>query len=203
MWVGADPGGKNAFGLAFLDAKGQFSTHCVSSSEEAIGLLSFEPSGIGIDAPMWWSSGRSGDRRADQWLRKQYRIRSGTVQTANSLRGAAVVQGVLFAERARQLFRGVPITEAHPKAVLIALSLGWADFCSKFSIEGVIEDEHRRDAVVAAVAAREGFEKRWTIDLSANRHECEQDPSAYWLAPMHYFWPQTESSEPNVICGDG
>jgi hypothetical protein len=31
---------------------------------------------------------------------------------------------------------------------------------------------------MSAVAAREGFEGRWTIDLSENRHQCEQDPSS-------------------------
>jgi hypothetical protein len=45
---------------------------------------------------------------------------------------------------------------------------------------------------MSAVTAREGFEGRWTIDLSKNRHECEQDPSSYWLAPMHYFWPKVD-----------
>jgi hypothetical protein len=50
--------------------------------------------------------------------------------------------------------------------------------------------EHKRDAVISAVAAREGFEGRWIKDLSLNRYPSEQDPSQYWLAPIHYFWPQ-------------
>lgn len=198
MWVGVDPGGKQAFGLALLDAGGRFSTYCVSCADEAICYLDAPPSGIGIDAPMWWSSGPSGDRRADRWIRKQYRIASGTVQATNSLRGAAIVQGVLFAERARHLFPTVPITEAHPKALLIALGLNWSGFCSEFSIEGTVEDEHRRDAVVAAVAAREGFERRWSIDLCNDRHSWEQDPSTYWLAPMHYLWPSRGELEKRV-----
>jgi hypothetical protein len=93
--------------------------------------------------PMWWPSGPSGDRRADQWIRKQYQIGSRTVQTTNSLRGACLVQGALFAERARQLFPAVPITEAHPKAVLQALGHTWSEFCSAFSIKGIAENEHR------------------------------------------------------------
>jgi predicted nuclease with RNAse H fold len=189
MWIGADPGGKDNFGLAILNDEGRFSTYCLSCADEAIERLTERPPGIGIDAPMWWSSGRSGDRRADQWIRTQYKISSGTVQTANSLRGAALVQGVLFAESARQKFPGVPITEAHPKALLLALGLGWSEFCSRFSIKGIAENEHRRDAVVSAVAAREGFEGRWPLDLSRERFGSEQDPSTYWLAPMKYFWP--------------
>jgi hypothetical protein len=84
------------------------------------------------------------------------------------------------------------ITEAHPKAVLRALGYTWSEFCSAFAVKGIAEnDEHRQDALVSAVAAREGFEGRWPIDLGKKRYECEQDPSANWLAPMDYFWPNT------------
>jgi hypothetical protein len=121
MWIGVDPGGKDAFGLAILKDDGRFSTYCLSCADEAIRYIRERPAGIGIDAPMWWSSGPSGDRLADQWIRKRHKIHAGTVQAANSLRGAALVQGVLFAERARQLFPAVPITESHPKAVQRAL----------------------------------------------------------------------------------
>ena len=49
-------------------------------------------------------------------------------------------------------------------------------FCSIFSVNGTAESKHRQDALISAVAAREGFEGRWTIDLSKNRHECETRP---------------------------
>jgi hypothetical protein len=49
--------------------------------------------------------------------------------------------------------------------------------------------EHERDAFLAAVAAREGFQGRWTNDLARTRAASEQDPSTYWLAPIYYFWP--------------
>jgi len=42
--------------------------------------------------------------------------------------------------------------------------------------------------VLAALAARERFTGRWTRDLTLERFPEEQDPSAYWLAPMHYWW---------------
>jgi len=88
------------------------------------------------------------------------------------------------------LFPDVPITEVHPKALLLAFRLDWPAFCARFSINGSDpENEHRRDAVIAAVAAREGFEGHWLVDLSTSRTESEQDPRVYWLAPMHYFWP--------------
>jgi hypothetical protein len=73
-WFGADPGGSNAFGVALLRADGAFVTDVVSCAGDALGWLekpeqkswladsvdSLEAAGI--DAPMWWSSGKSADR---------------------------------------------------------------------------------------------------------------------------------------------
>jgi predicted nuclease with RNAse H fold len=192
MWIGVDPGGKDAFGFAILDEDGRFSTHCFSCADEAIKQLGERPTGIGIDAPMWWSSGPSGDRLADQWIRRNHQIGGGTVQAMNSLRGACLIQGILFAERVRQLFPTVPITETHPTAYLQAFGHTWPEFCTSFSVNGTAENMHRQHALMSAVAAREGFEGRWTIDLSEDRYEYEQAPSLYWLAPMHYFWPKSD-----------
>ena len=36
MWVGADPGGKNKFGVAILHDDGTFKTFCVSCADEAL-----------------------------------------------------------------------------------------------------------------------------------------------------------------------
>jgi predicted nuclease with RNAse H fold len=190
-WVGADPGGKDAFGLAILSASGEAQTFCVSCADEAIALITSRPLGAGVDAPLWWSSGRSADREADRWIRKTYGIASGTVQTANSLRGAAVVQGVMFVYRLREKFPGVPVTEAHPKAVAIALG-GWDGAAiAKLGLTNKMA-EHERDAHMAAIAAREGFEGRWITDLSLERRPSEQDPKCYWLGPVSYFWPTFE-----------
>lgn len=188
VWVGADPGGANKFGLAMLSASGEITTACVSSADEAVALVTSRPLGAGVDAPLWWSSGPSSDRKADQWIRKTYRIPSGTVQTANSLRGAALVQGAMFVSRLRDKFPGVFVTEAHPKAVAKALG-GWD--CAVVRELGSFPDavEHERDAIMAAVAAREGYEGRWTRNLSLSRYPSEQDPKTYWLAPIDYFWP--------------
>jgi hypothetical protein len=88
-----------------------------------------------VDAPLWWSSGRSSDRQADQWLREKYGFSGGQVQTANSLRGAALVQGSMFVQRMREHFPGVGVTETHPKAVWKALRMkSWDDFIKRFSL---------------------------------------------------------------------
>ncbi|MCL4215772.1 MAG: DUF429 domain-containing protein [Candidatus Hydrogenedentes bacterium] len=197
-WIGIDPGGKNCYGVALLDENVR--TFCVSSTDEAIAKvmagLASAPAGVGIDAPLWWSSGPSSGRRADGWLRKRYGLASGTVQAPNSLRGAAIVQGAMFAFRIRELFPNAPITETHPKAVLNAFPNDvWERFTALYELHTKHVNEHERDAVIAAVAAREGFEGRWEGDLSKYLNANEQIPAEYWLKPIHYFWPEAPCEE--------
>ena len=192
FWVGADPGGKGAFGLAFVDVSGTVRCETVSSVDEAVQAITVvgKPLGLGIDAPMWWSAGEGGGRRADARLRKRYGIASGTVQSGNSLRGAALIGGALLAPRLREQFPGLRITESHPKALLLAFGLDGVRFAAQYGIETGWCNEHERDATIAAVCAREGFEGRWPTDLAKHRDRGEQNPRAYWLAPMAYFWPE-------------
>lgn len=189
-WLGVDPGGMNAFGVACLYESGECETACVSCADEAVSLVTTPPLGVGVDAPLWWSSGKSGGRKADKWIRNKHKIKPGTVQEANSLRGAALVQGVMFVQRLREKFGAVNVTEAHPKAVAIALG-GWdgEHVSSLIPQAAQSESEHARDAIMSAITAREGFSRRWTLDLSTSRYESEQDPQTYWLAPVHYYWP--------------
>ncbi len=202
IWIGADPGGLGNFGVAILQG-GQVITKCVDHTDAAVQFVcsvisKTTPAGIGVDAPLWWCSGRSSDRRADQWIRETYGLSGGQVQTANSLRGSALVQGALFVERMREKYPDVPVTESHPKALLVAIdSPSWDKVCEKYQLDfdGKVKAEHERDAALAAIAAREGFEGRWTIDLSKNRLTSEQDPSAYWLKPVHYYWPSRQKQK--------
>ena len=190
MWGGADPGGKKQFGVATLRDDGTFSTTCVSCADDALAWLPLELRGLGIDSPMWWASSVSSDRYADKWIRGQFKRSSGTVQAANSLRGAALVQGHMLAVRARENSPKLPITEAHPKALLKALKLrSWNEISKAFSLQGSRPNEHERDAVLAAVAAREGFCGRWKIDLAQTRDAREQDTSKLAFGNVNYWWP--------------
>jgi hypothetical protein len=198
MWFGADPGGKNIFAIAALAADGGIRSECVSCADEALEWMiasGSKPRGLGIDCPMWWSSHGSGDRRADKWLRRRYRDLkiSSTVMATNSLSGSVLIQGVMLAWRAREHYADLPITEAHPKILIKALDLyDWSAIAARFSLH---DDEphtiHQRDAVLAAVAAREGFSGNWTNDLSRDFHPRELNPQQMWLGPVHYFWPET------------
>jgi len=195
-WVGADPGGKGAFGIAVLRADGTVETATTDCADEAVEFVlrnvGAPPAGAGVDAPLWWSSGPASDRKADQWLRDKYGLSGGQVQTANSLRGAALVQAAMFVQRLRECYPNVQVTEAHPKALFKLLAKNrWKTFAECFAIAVAQPDaEDERDAIISAVAAREGFDGRWKNDLSTRRDDCEQDPKCYWLAPVHYFWPE-------------
>ena len=128
----------------------------------------------------------------DKRLRDHYGISSGTVQSVNSLRGAALVGGALLASLLRGVFPSARITESHPKALLIACyDNSEVTFANAFQIDINRQTEHERDAAIAAVCAREGFEGRWCTDLAEKRYEWEQDPQGYWLSPMCYFWPES------------
>jgi predicted nuclease with RNAse H fold len=197
VWIGADPGGNGNFGLAILGFDGSVNTYYVDCTDEAIRIVvqrvNSTPAGVGVDAPLWWSSARSSDRQADQWLRTKYGLPGGQVQAANSLRGAALVQGAMFVQRMREHFPNVGVTETHPKAVWKALKMKSGSACLKhYAVRVKLRDdqEHESDALISAVAAREGFEGRWLNDLGRIRYPSEQDPSTFWLAPIHYFWPE-------------
>jgi predicted nuclease with RNAse H fold len=143
-WFGADPGGALAFGVALLRPDGSFDTAVVSCADEAIAWLAKTGASIeaaGIDAPLWWSSGRTGFRKSDQRIRNGYDGLGSTVLSLNSLWGAALVQGVMMAVLLRERFGDVSITECHPKALLKAwgidptvLDASWKKTCERFAL---------------------------------------------------------------------
>lgn len=195
IWIGADPGGEDSFGIAVLTDPDRVLTWCAGCADEAVAFVQRyverKPSGVGVDAPLWWASGKSGDRYADQWLRKRYGLPGGQVQAANSLRGAVLIQAAMFIQRMRGIYPAIPVTESHPKALLKALTQDdWVAFSERFGLKIADARDHERDALIAAISAREGFKGRWSHDLSIERLPSEQDPQTYWLAPVHYFWPE-------------
>jgi len=184
------------FGVAILKADGTCHTAAVDHADAAIEVVRNHvqeiPAGLGIDAPLWWSSGSGGLRKADQWIRDRYGLHHRHVQAINSLWGSVLAQGMMFVARLRELFPTVSVTETHPKAVLVALGRDpWTSHLNAIPTRLTLDSkpDHERDALISAIAAREGIEGRWTRDLIDHRYPSEQDPSTHWLAPVHYFWP--------------
>ena len=202
MRFGADPGGKKAFGVAVLEDDGSYRTSIVSSVDEALAWFKGSPRGVGIDAPMWWSSGSGGDRKADQFIRRTYGVRSGTVQAANSLKGAVLIQGIMLALRLRERWPSLPVSETHPKALCKAHGwTAWETVAELFGLEGRPATEHERDALLSAVAIREGIEGRWALNLALERLPGEQDPQTVPHGPLTYYWPEkpAHSSSDKII----
>jgi predicted nuclease with RNAse H fold len=102
--LGFDPGGINNFGVACISSAGDGRCLTVSSAQEAFDAFDVEPIGVGVDAPLWWSTMPGGGRECDQWIRKMYKIPSGSVQSINSLRGAAIAQGLLVSDMISKRF---------------------------------------------------------------------------------------------------
>jgi len=97
----------------------------------------------------------------------------------------------------RRKFPAVRITESHPKALLYELGLPKAPADEAVGKELGLpvkwQDEHQRDAAIAAFCAREGFSGRWT-DLALLPRDSELDPKSPQscsLAPIFYFWPKS------------
>ncbi len=158
-FVGFDPGGEKAFGWAVLEATpsglrlvaGGAVTGAPTALATAAEASGHPPTAIGIDAPLFWVA--EGDRNADLQVRTLVCSaggQSGTVSHVNSLRGACLVQGVLVARLSRERWPEVPVTEAHPKA-LLRLSAEARAFASRPEVQSI--GEHGRDAALGAYAA--------------------------------------------------
>ncbi len=196
-WLGCDPGGVKSFGLTKLYLNGTYEAQTLSSVDDVMGCLEDQPLGVGIDCPLWWSTGKGGGRKADEWIRSQYKLSGGEVQSVNSLRGAVVVQGIILAMELRKRFPGIAITECHPKPLLKIFGILNIEKPSrnerlnaKFNLSGKYGNEHERDSIVSAVAAREGFSGHWKRDLSQTRFHSEIDPKKMWFGPVNYWWPE-------------
>ena len=194
--LGFDPGGKGNFGWSICEiARGQLGiieTGVASDALEVMERVSAARPGnarvlaAGIDAPMFWS--KTGGREVDPIIREAIKRRgcstaAGTVQHVNSLRGACLVQGVLLGLYLHQKFNDVPITEAHPKALLRLLDDSDSARLTELT-DG--RSEHERDAVLAAFAA-------WSMHRRApgwkNLYWDEPKPILPLETPVSYWMP--------------
>jgi predicted nuclease with RNAse H fold len=174
IYVGFDPGGSGAFGWAVVSGEAfplrlvdrGIAHHAHGAFNTAMDCAGSKVNAVGIDAPLFWNP--AGDRRADQMVRKaimQLGSPSATVNSVNSLQGACLIQGILVAMMCQQkTAKGIPITEAHPKALLwlvgkatcncppvdIAMS-DLNEYVVGSRVQGA--SDHERDAVLGAVAA--------------------------------------------------
>lgn len=196
-YLGFDPGGMNNFGVACISPNGNALCKTVSSAQEAVEAFDVTPIGIGVDAPLWWSIEPGGGRTCDQWIRTTYSIPSGSVQSVNSLRGAAIAQGLLISDMISKGFPDCIISESNPKAVIQALNTDFDEFLEENLTSHAYKNEHERDALVCALCCKFGVEGIWKKDLSLIRPRSEKvhQPFAF---EARYYWPAAPGSD----CGD-
>jgi predicted nuclease with RNAse H fold len=173
-YLGFDPGGAGRFGWAILSGSGLplclvdrgVADHAEGAFTSAMNSAEWRFDAVGIDAPLFWR--KDGDRRADQLVREaitQRGCHNATVQSVNSLPGACSIQGMLVALMCqRRDANAMPMTEAHPKALLWLLDkasierhhddialVDLGDYVVGAGVQGA--SDHERDAVLGAVAA--------------------------------------------------
>jgi hypothetical protein len=208
VFLGFDPGGEGNFGwavcighdngLKVVDAGA--ADHAKGALEKSLKALPKEGTIVaaGIDAPMFWVF--DGSREADRRIRAVIgRLGApapgGTVQHFNSLRGACVIQGLLVLKLLRQSYPNLPVTEAHPKALLWLMGIARQDFGPEMvklnDIKGIyvtragIWSEHERDAVLGAFTAQAMIrnESGWEDLLKFERDSvlAGKPPISYWM----------------------
>ncbi|WP_273691221.1 DUF429 domain-containing protein [Ketogulonicigenium vulgare] len=187
IFLGYDPGGKNAHGVAAINVAANGSIcapplcNIVENAEAAWNwLIAHGPAtAVGMDTLLAWSP--FGSRACDNALRRYYGRHGASVIAQNSLYSAMTLNGAIIAKRFERT--GIPQFETHPKLFLRA----WAGTHAATdpatqSILKAYENlrlsegtdlprtaltDHSADAVIAAWCAAQAYLGHWTVDLYA------------------------------------
>ena len=182
--AGYDPGGNDRHGVACLtianDVPTSIAFETVRNARSAIDWFLDHGTliAIGIDTLTILSTGDSGWRPADLWLREKYPIAKNSVVNPNYLQGSMALSGLAIAHEMRNANPKITVVETHPKVLyyqqtgrryrysddqqVMNRELGcW------LTIPVNTQTDHEWDAVVSTLAAFQWVMKRWTRDLHA------------------------------------
>lgn len=210
--VGYDPGGNDKNGLAFLTVKEgkpvDISIKTLTNSESVICeiLKTDNIIGIGVDTLSCWSTGDSGWRPADKWLRVKYRTVQNSVTTPNYLSGAMGINGMSVLIEVAKNLRDITLSETHPKVLYYALTQKKYDYTKdtdemnsflsdKLALEITTRNDHEWDAVFSAYALFMGVTGKWKLDL----HKLDVGENERIVKPCgktYYYWPVELKSNP-------
>jgi hypothetical protein len=205
--VGYDPGGNDAHGVAELrvqdDVPISLETWTEACAEDVMRRVNHAQPliALGVDTLTCWSSGTSGWRPADRWLRSRYPGVQNSVVTPNGLYGSMALNGMAVLIDARRRQPDLVITETHPKVLYWFQSKGTkyaykngharmiALLAAALGIDVTPKSEHEWDAAISAFAAHEGVDGHWTNDLHSL--PTSGDERRIWpCGKTHYFWPE-------------
>ena len=204
--VGYDPGGNDKHGLALLSLRnGQptdLRTRTCANAEAVIRALEAcdDVVGLGLDTMTCWSTGKSGYRPADRWIREQYPDILNSVVSPNGMYGSMGINGMSVALWAADHYDELYITETHPKALYYAVSDEKYDYesssdtmhamlASHLEVEvASITNDHEWDAALSTLAVLRGLDGAWSRDLHAL--DASDDETLIEPAGLtRYVWP--------------
>lgn len=209
--AGYDPGGNKKHGLAFFKVvKGKIiscETDTYETAEAVIRKIACTDNllALGLDTLVAWSTGESGWRPADLWLRDKYKDVMASIVSPNGLYGSMGLNGMAVLLEARKAHPEVYITETHPKI----LNYYWKGpkynytenkakmddvLCERIiGCKFDIKNDHEWDAAASAFAAFCGKTETWTHDLLKEKSK-EKNGYERMVYPagedVHYMWPE-------------
>ena len=203
--AGYDPGGDGSHGFAVLRVKAtriiSIDTFVLATVEEVLTRLLSEGKllALGVDTLTCWSTGASGWRPADRWLRRTYPEVKTSVVSPNGLYGSMGLGGMGVIIEARRAWPNLFVTETHPKVLYWSLcGARYAFDASGAAMNAQLSDwatcslscksEHEWDAALSAWVALQGLMGRWQHDL----HALPPAPAERLIAPAGptvYCWP--------------
>lgn len=204
--IGYDPGGNKHHGLTRLIVeKGsikEITTQSLENVGQVITIAEEESSliAVGVDTLTCWSTGASGWRPADLWLKQKYREIQNSIISPNGLYGSMVLNGMALLVAIRKKRHGLFITETHPKVLFWFLKHEKHDYKNKKGImdETLVKqigvrisstNEHEWDSAISAFAALQSLKGIWKHDL----HNTPIDGGERLISPCgitHFFWPE-------------
>ena len=204
--IGYDPGGNSNHGAAFFTYdNGKLinkdictltnANEVIEQSENYNNIIA-----IGIDTLTCWSTGHSGWRPADRWLKNTYHNITNSVVSANSLFGSMGINGMSVLIHMRENNPNIKITETHPKVLYYAIANEQYNYENNHTImdsflsnvlktEITTNNDHEWDAAISVYAAVNGMLGIWATDL----HQLSPSQNEKTITPCgntNYWWPQ-------------
>jgi hypothetical protein len=204
--IGYDPGGNGCHGLAVLALKNgsiqEATTKTLDNAEQVIRTAQKQRSlvALGVDTLTCWSTGASGWRPADRWLRGKYREVQNSIVSPNGLYGSMALNGMAVVLSLSNQRPDLLITETHPKVLFWFLRREKYDYENKkdlmdrtlatnLGVRISPANDHEWDSAASAFAALQGLLGIWRHDLL----ELPTTGGERLVSPCgatHYYWPE-------------
>lgn len=203
--AGYDPGGNGSHGLAICRFENSVPTEISISTEQTAESVLRKLTeredlvGIGVDTLTYWSSGPSGWRPADRWLRQRYPSITNSIASANSLYGSMGLNGMSVLLALRQRSNAINISETHPKVLWFELIGKKYDYESssgemneyvgrELGLSLETKNDHEWDAVISVLALWRGLAGRWKLDLHGS-DILNNERLVMPCGKTNYWWP--------------